>query len=343
MKRELIIGGGAIAAAGLIAGGIYLSQNNPFNIKPVQDDAEANREKMEELYFEELKNTERYVFCVGKETIKGDYANSIMGNEKGEVDYVSQEVNLIDKEAGKMYLLARSIDYNYRGQGLISYEFGDGTIDIKENGSLTEYYKKNDAPVHVDYNSGMVFPAPDRKSKDWVFVNVDMTGSALGAVQSAQETSKEDAKTFCPPVKLSSNPLESGAVITPESFSVSRPCDAPAVNPSVSFSGNYEFNCLKTDYLQAINLLKDYQAKEQLQNSRNQGVKEGEGGEFINFRDETLEDGIAGSSVGDGVDSSQSGDRRVLNESNEERPTNDEMKKLLEEARQGIQADAQSR
>lgn len=339
MKRELIIGGGAIAAAGLIAGGIYLSQNNPFNIKPGQEDTEVNREKMEELYFEELKDTERYVFCVGKETIKGDYANSIMGNEKGEIDYVSQEVNLIDKESGKMYLLARSIDYNYQGQGLISYEFGDGTIDTKESGSLTEYYKKNDAPVHVDYNSGTVFPAPDRKSKDWVFVNVNMTGAALGAVQSAQETSKEDAKTFCPPVKLSSNPLESGAVITPESFSVSRPCDAPAVNPGVSFSGDYEFNCLGIDYSQAIELLKDYQAKEQLQNSKVQAGNEEGSEEFMNFRDETLTEGVAGSSIGEGVNPSQSGDLRVSDESEESRPSNDEMKKLLEEARQGIQAD----
>ena len=47
--------------------------------------------------------------------------------------------------------------------------------------------------------------------------------------------------------------------------------------------------------------MKDYQAGNNCKIG-NQGVK-GEGGEFINFRDETLEDGIAGSSVGDGVDS----------------------------------------
>lgn len=338
MKREIIIGGGVIAAAGLIAGGIYLSQNNPFNIEPTQEDAEANRQKIEELYFEELKNTERYVFCVGKETVKGDYSNSIMGNEKGEVDYVSQEVNLIDKESGKMYLLARSIDYNYQGQGVVSYGFGDGTIDTKENGSVTEYYKKNEAPVHVDYNSGTVFPAPDRKSKDWVFVNVNMTGSALGATQSSQETSKEDAKTFCQPIKLSGNPLEAGAVVNSESLFVNRSCDAANVNPGVSFSGKYEFNCLKTDYLLAIQMLKEYQSKEQLQNSEKEKGSENE--EFTNFRDETLTEGVAGGSVGDGINSSQSGEFRDLGDSNEDRPSNDEMKKLLEEARQGIQADA---
>ena len=70
MKRELIIGWGAIAAAGLIAGGIYFSQNNPFNIEPTQEDVEANRQKIEELYFEELKNTERYVFASVKKLSK---------------------------------------------------------------------------------------------------------------------------------------------------------------------------------------------------------------------------------------------------------------------------------
>lgn len=331
MKRELIIGWGAIAAAGLIAGGIYFSQNNPFNIEPTQEDVEANRQKIEELYFEELKNTERYVFCVGKETIKGDYSNSIMGDEKGEIDYVSQEVNLIDKESGKMYLLARSIDYNYQGQGVISYGFGDGTIDTKENGSVTEYYKKNEAPVHVDYGSGTIFPAPDRKSKDWFFVNVNMIGSALGATQSSQETSKEDAKTFCPPFKIGSDLLASGALVTPESFSFRKSCEAPEVNPGVSFLGNYEFNCDNIDYLGAIEMLKDYQIKEQLQNSKNE--------EVFNLRPDVQIDGATGNLENEGINSSQSGENRVSDGSNEDRPSNDEMKKLLEEAREGIQAD----
>jgi hypothetical protein len=83
MDKKLIIGLGGLAVAGAIASGVYFSQNNPFNIDPPKEDSKGNNEKIEELYFEELENKDRYNFCIGKETISGVYENFIFGNEKG--------------------------------------------------------------------------------------------------------------------------------------------------------------------------------------------------------------------------------------------------------------------
>lgn len=77
MDKKLLIGLGGIAAAGLIGGGVYLASNEFDFLK--QSDAEVEEErrqtaqKIDNLYFEELKNTERYSFCVGKEKITGTY------------------------------------------------------------------------------------------------------------------------------------------------------------------------------------------------------------------------------------------------------------------------------
>lgn len=272
MDKKLLLGLGGIACAGAIGAGV-LVYNSSFsdkgNLKINQEEIgqgidEETRVKLEQLYFEELKNKDRYTFCIGKEKLTGTYKNSIMGNESGEIDYTSEEINVIDNESQKMYILGRTIDYKYSGEGIMDNSAGSGIIETKESGSITEYYKKNQAPVRIDYYSKTIFPAPDRKIKDWVYVNVKMTGTVMGFTDEREETSKEDAKTFCPPFSLAGRPLENGAFITPDSFSFSKRCEAPKLNPGVSFEGDFEFTCDNIDYTQGISLLELYKSKEEI-------------------------------------------------------------------------------
>jgi hypothetical protein len=272
MDKKLLLGLGGIACAGAIGAGV-LVYNSSFsdkgNQKVNQEEIgqgidEETKAKLEELYFEELKNKDRYTFCIGKEKIFGIYSNSVMGNESGEIDYTSEEINVIDNESQKMYILGRTIDYKYNGEGTTFNSVGSGIIKTKESGSITEYYKKNQAPIRIDYYSKMIFPAPDRKVKDWVYVNVEMTGTVMGFTDERQDTSMEDAKTFCLPFSLAGRPLENGAIISPDFFSFSKKCEVPALSPGVSFEGDFEFTCDNIDYTQGINLLEMYKSKEEI-------------------------------------------------------------------------------
>lgn len=272
MDKKLLLGLGGIACVGVIGAGL-LVYNSSFsdkgNLKVNQEeigqgiDQEA-KDKIEQLYFDELKNKDRYTFCIGKEKITGTYTNSVMGNESGEIDYTSEEINVIDNENQKMYILGRTIDYKYSGQGSMDNSAGSGTIETEEHGSLTEYYKKNLAPVRIDYYSKKIFPAPDRKVKDWVYVDVKMTGTVMGLTDEREDISMEDAKTFCLPFSLAGRPLENGASLSPDSFSFSKRCEVPALNPGVSFEGDFEFTCDNIDYTQGINLLEMYKSKEKI-------------------------------------------------------------------------------
>lgn len=274
MKKELIIGLGAIAVAGAVVGGVYLSKDEiaKLGIEPSKE--ENYQEKIDELYFDELKNPERYVFCSSKEKIAGTYSNQIMANEKGELNYTSEGVEVLDKQDDKIYILAREITYNYTGQAVTESEIGSGLIEIKENGRLVEYYKKSDAPIRLDYNSNIIFPAPERKIKDWVYVNSVLTGTAMGLTQQTTEATKEDAKTFCSPFALSNSPLKDGSLVTPDSFYFSKNCSTSSEVPGVSFDGNFDYVCDNLDYLKAIDLLKYYRDLENLNQNKLENVSE---------------------------------------------------------------------
>lgn len=102
MDKKLLIGLGGIAAAGLIGGGVRLASNEFDFLKQsdveVEEERRQTAQKIEDLYFEELKNTKRYSFCVGKEKITGNYKNTIMGGERGEVSYSSDDISLLAGE-----------------------------------------------------------------------------------------------------------------------------------------------------------------------------------------------------------------------------------------------------
>ncbi len=351
MDKKLLLGMGGIACAGVIGAGILFynssssNRGNPLiNREEIgQGIDEETRAKLEELYFEELKNKDRYTFCIGKEKITGTYTNSIMGNESGLIEYSSEEINLIDNESQKMYILGRAIDYKYNGEGMLVNSAGSGIILTKESGSLTEYYKKNQAPIRVDYYSKMIFPAPDRKIKNWVYVNVKMIGTVMGFTDEREETSKEDAKTYCLPFSLAGRPLENGALITPDFISFSKECEVPKVNPGVSFEGDFEFSCDNIDYTQGINLLELYKSKEaiDLNYIDNEGIFDSQ--EEPEKQRREINDASASNIDEDdfSVESASSGsDRRLVPDSGT--PTSDDIKKQLEDLRKEMEADVKA-
>ncbi|MFA5000691.1 MAG: hypothetical protein WC531_00475 [Candidatus Paceibacterota bacterium] len=264
MEKKLILGLGAIATTGAIAGGVYLSQNNPFNLEPSPDTSTEDQQKIEKLYFEELQDKERYTFCQGKEKITGTYKNSIVGSESGQVDYRSEDISVFDKENQKLYILGRTIDYKYHSQGNLSNLIGEGSLETKESGNITEYYKKNMAPVRLDYNANILYPAPDRKRTDWVMITTKGIGAVMGLAQERVDEETGDAKVLCPYFSLAGGALKNGAIVTPDSFSFQGTCPDNSPNPGVSFSGNFEFECNNIGSSEGIDLLKNYEEKEEL-------------------------------------------------------------------------------
>jgi len=271
MNKNLLIGagiiviGGAVAAAALLNGGS--GEKNPFNIPQEQTDPQNDAEKIEALYFDELQDKDRYTFCIGKETISGEYKNTIAGIEEGEINYVSNDLSVFDKDSNKLYILGRSIDYRYSGNADLSIEAGQGILQINESGNTVEYYKKNSAPVRIDLNSKILFPAPDRKKSDWVAIVTKSTGTIMGFTQTNTEEETGDAKTLCSHFVFAGDPLKNSVVINPELFSLKGRCPDHSPNPGVSFSGDFEFECTNIDSKQGVELLKDYKEREEMRDA----------------------------------------------------------------------------
>lgn len=269
MDKKLLIGLGGVAAAGVIAGGIYFATSGNDFAFLKQEGAEErerqeNAEKIEALYLDELKDSDRYSFCAGSESITGTYRNTVVMQEEGEVKYSSTDLSLLDKESNKLYLLGRTINYQYQGEGSSDSGIGAGLIKTEEGGQLTEYYKKSEAPVRLDYPSGILFPAPDRGSKDWVIIKTKLIGTMMGVTQETEETSEGDAKTFCLPIDLKNNSSAAGFSASQEQIAYDGNCAAPEVTPGVSFSGRYKYRCDFVDYEQGVELLENYKTKQAL-------------------------------------------------------------------------------
>lgn len=316
MNKNLLIIGGVIVVGGAIATTVLFNSpknDNPFNIPPEEENLTDDSSKIENLYFEELENKDRYTFCIGKETIEGIYTNSVFGNEKGEVDYKSEDISVFDKESNKLYILGRKIDYKYSGNAEISIESGQGNMEIAESGTTVEYYQKNSAPVRIDYNTKIINPAPERKNTEWVAITIKSIGTLMGLTQEDVREEKGDAKVFCSSFSLSGGPLKNGAIITPEYFSFSGDCPKNSPNPGASFSGKFNFECNNIDNKKGIELIKEYQEKEELRKE---------------FDSITEEDSSEDNEIKDAIEQSQS------NETSEE-----DIEKKLEELRREMEDD----
>jgi len=300
-KKILIIGGVVLAIGGAIAVGSILNDPEQSS-KGEKVDETISQELMEEQNFKDWENEEKYSFCQGVEEIKGIYISSTLGFEKGNVEYTSEDISLFDKEKNKLYILGRKIKYKYSGNKTIQIGIGDGSMSIEEEGMINEYYTKNTAPARIDFNSKIINPAPERKSNNWVVINTKGVGTLMGFTDSREDITRGDAKVFCASFNLAD------AFITPEYISFEKTCPDYSPTPEANFSGNFKYACGGIDNKKGLELVLEYKKSEELMNEFNSvsGDLYGDG--------ENSEDGF------DGVRSSQ------------DRPSNEEMKKRLQEA-----------
>lgn len=258
-KKILMIGGAVLVIGGAIATGVFLDNSGLQSSKQTADDLRLDQnvgEEIEELNFQDFADEDRYSFCQSREEIKGPYTSSVFGNEKGEIEYVSEDINIFDKEKKKLFILGRKIQYKYSGQGQIEMSVGEGTVQIEESGTTVEYYNIFSAPVRIDYNAKMIYPAPERKENDWVVIERTGRGTVMGLTQESVDKMMGDAKTFCPPFATG------GAFATSDYFSIEKSC-ADGSGLGFSFSGNFKFECGGIDNEKGIEIVKEYKLLEE--------------------------------------------------------------------------------
>lgn len=301
MNKILLIGGGILVLGGAIATGVIL--NNPeLSSKGEKVDDDISQELIEEQNFKDWKNEDKYSFCQGVEEIKGIYSSSIMGAEKGNVEYTSEDISVLDKEKNRLYILGRKIKYKYSGDKTFNITSSSGNMKVEEEGTTNEYYTKNTAPIRIDFNSKIINPAPERKSSDWVAINIKGEGTLMGFTDNREDITKGDAKVFCSSFNIGD------AFITEEYISFEKICPDYSPTPEAKFSGNFKYECGGIDNDRGIELVKEYKKIEELMNEFNSISND------LNEDGENSEDGLGG------VKSSQ------------DRPSNEEMKKRLQEA-----------
>ncbi len=265
-KNKLLIGGAIVVIGGAIATGVILNNFDTSSSKKSIDDNMSG--KMEEQIFNDFVDKDRYYFCQSKEEIKGPFTSSVFGDENGNIEYISEDINVFDKEKNKLFILGREIKYKYSGKGEVEYDIGGGTVDINEEGITVEYYNIFDAPTRIDYNTKIIYPAPERKKNDWVAIERKGQGTVMGFTQEDINKSMGDAKTFCQPFPLNN------AFITPEYISFEKSCDN-GPDGGFRFSGNFKFECGGMDNEKAIENLRElkllYEAREMLNESINGG------------------------------------------------------------------------
>lgn len=259
-KNTLIIIGAAIVIGGAIATGAFLNNPGFEGSKTGEGDLRSNEgasKGMEELNFQDFADGKKYSFCQGREEIKGAYTSSLFGNEKGDLEYISEDISVFDKEKNKLFILGRKIQYKYSGTGQVEASVGEGAMDIEESGMTVEYYDRFSAPVRIDYNAKIIYPAPERKKNDWVAIETKGTGTVMGFTQERVDKTSGDAKTFCPAFVLSD------AFVTPDYFSFEKPCSAGSSGIGFSFSGNFKFECGGIDNEKGIEIVKEYKHLEE--------------------------------------------------------------------------------
>lgn len=306
-KKTLLIGGAIIVIGGAIATGAFLNHSGFDNSKQNSNDLrldENEREGIEESNFQDYADEDKYSFCQGREEIRGPYISSVFGDEKGEIEYISEDISVFDKEKNKLFILGRKIQYKYSGTGQMQAQVGEGTVDIEESGVTVEYYDKFSAPVRADYNTQIIYPAPERKKNDWVVIERKGVGTVMGFTQESVDTEMGDAKTFCPPFALTN------AFITSDYFSFEKSCSDLSSGLGFSFSGNFKFECGGIDNEKGIEIVKEYKILEEARDMLDSS-SDADDGETNEFQD-------------------------VIKE---EHPDNQDIKKKLEELKGDIRAD----
>ncbi|MDO8260193.1 MAG: hypothetical protein Q7T50_01690, partial [Candidatus Magasanikbacteria bacterium] len=261
MDKKIYLGLGAVATVVIIGGAIYSAQTasdkQRANPEQASETSIEDKKKIEELYWEELQDAEKYSFCSGVAKIQTDYFDPVMNN-KGNLTHVSKEVIVYDKKAGKLFIMAREIEYNY--EGTIKFPMGDLTteVPVKESGSLSEAYSKKEMPERLSYQNSYVFSNPDTKKKDWVY-------STIG-----DEVQMTDARTGCAGAYVLDNAPGKDVLVGGEQIMVDRSCDETDI--SGTYSGDFSFECTLVDYRHAKEMFETVKLKEALPDNKNDEV-----------------------------------------------------------------------
>ncbi|MGB2631354.1 MAG: hypothetical protein WBC48_00335 [Minisyncoccales bacterium] len=303
IDKKILLGGGALAAAGIIGGALMYS--GQMNRQAGGDQAApidpADKAKIEQLYWDELRDKDKYSFCLGSAKIESAYSDSLL-NANGLLKHDSRELLVYNKESQKLYVMAREIEFSYRGS--FSSMMGDlsVTVPVEEKGSLSESYSKAEMPIRIDYANNYIAADPGTKTANWVYA--DMGG----------ETEMTAPRTGCAGVYTLNEPGKLDLPAGTGMAAVDRDCTEKDI--SGAYDGTFSFECQSIDYDQAVNLYDEIKTKETLQNTRDKDLSE-------------INDSEAGGDAAD-LEKAISGGK-----SNETQP---DTKKALEELKQEMNA-----
>jgi hypothetical protein len=279
IDKKILLGAGAIAAAGLIGGALMYSGqiNRQAGGDQTAESDPADKAKIEQLYWDELRDKDKYSFCLGSAKIESAYRDSLL-DANGLLKHDSRELLVYNKESQKLYVMAREIEFNYRGS--FSSMTGEMavTVPVEEKGSLSESYSKAEMPIRIDYANNYIAADPTTKTANWVYADMggetEITAPRTGCagVYALNETGKMD--------------LPAGTGMA----AVDRDCAEKDI--SGAYDGTFSFECQIIGYDQAASLYDEIKTKETLQNTREEDFSEINDSEGGNAAD--LEKAISG-------------------------------------------------
>jgi len=193
-------------------------------------------------------------------------------------------------------------------------------IPVKDHGTLTETYGKNEMPVRIDYSANYIATDPETKKKEWIYSDMDgeviMTGPRTG----------------CAGIYRLDNSPGNDLLAGSGTIMIDRECTESDI--SGSYEGDFSFNCQGIDYKLAMETIDTDRVKEELQNTKNaEGFESDEPGT-------TDEDGSMTGGGTNGIEPSQQGVPAG------DIPTGEEINYQLEQLKQEMQngaAESQNR
>lgn len=319
MDKKIIIGLGAVATAGMIIGGLNFIQSSqdkhpeksPEGAKTSLED----QKKIEDLYWDELRDEEKYAFCFGTAKIITDYSDPIL-NSRGDIVHNSRELLLFDKKAGKLSIMTREIDFKYSGK--FSSPMGGLTteVPVSESGTVSEVYSKNEMPERLNYTNNYIVSNPDTKEKNWV-------KSYIG-----EEVEMVSDRTGCAGVYTLNNAPGKDLLVGSEQIIIDRRCEESDVIGT--YVGDFKFECQAIDYRQASEMYKTVKTKAETEKLED----EKEDDPFDALRDSSDEEVNDASARGE-LENAES----FLKDSEVENVDSEQIKKSLELLRQEMKAD----
>lgn len=324
MKKEIIIGLGALAIGGAIMGGVIVARNpeNPFNIEEKQQANETveDKEKIEELWIDDLKDDSRYGFCLAEVSINTNYSDPVL-QTSGTVEYTSKEVLLYKKEAQKFYIMSRQADYKYKG--VISMSLGGIAVNepVNEVGKIDENYDRNEMPLRLDYANKYIYSNPDTKENTWV-------SSSIG-----DETDKVMPHHGCASRYSLDNAPSKDILAGNEQILIDRDCKTKDINGV--YDGDFIFKCRAINHSQAMEMIDTSRKRQELQDTKDTSVME-------DSREAIEEKADASASAQDDDREVDDEIREAIEGSKELTPDDEEIKKQLEQFREA-QADQKER